>query len=69
MNLKMDTKLIASVREFKWSDEMQDHVAVPLDDSDPWVIEIARRFVGSNISSEQLGDLLNQQGWSRVLTA
>jgi hypothetical protein len=61
--------MIASVREYKWSDMVQDFVLVPLDDADNWVIEIARRFVGSGITSEQLGDLLNKEGWTNILTS
>ncbi len=64
----MDSKVIASVRQSKWSDVLQDYIQVPLDDSDPWVIELARRFVGSSISTDQLADLLNREGWSTVLT-
>jgi len=60
--------MIAGVREYKWSEVAQDFVAVPLDDSDDWVIEIARRYVGTSVTSEQLADLLNREGWSRVLT-
>ena len=48
---------------------MQDYVRIPLDDADAWIIELNRRFAGSNVTGEQIADMLDREGWSGVLTS
>lgn len=61
-------KVIRCIVPHKWSEELQDFVQVPLDDADWWIIELNRRYAGSLITGEQLADLLEREGWGRVLT-
>lgn len=57
--------MIQRIVAFRWSEQKQDHVEIPLDDAEAWVIELVRRFVGSSITGEQLADLLDREGWDR----
>lgn len=61
-------KVIRCIKAYKWSEELQDFVEIPLDAADSWIIEMNRRFAGTDITSVQLVDLLEREGWPAPLT-
>lgn len=43
-----------------WSNVLQDFVEIPLDDADPWLIEVARQVAGKDIGDQDFIVILNR---------
>lgn len=58
--------MIQQIVQYEWSEEKLGYVKIPLDMADAWTIEVVRRYTGANVSAEQIADLLDRDGWSKV---
>lgn len=55
----MGWKMIRRVAYYVWDDLIQDFVERPLDDADPWTLDLANQINGRNLTDQEFHTLIS----------